>query len=76
MTLQQVLELGSRATSLFTSAKAALTEFTDAAHKVGPTLGETDLAKLKLQLETTHRETMAMSKELDDAISAELAKLG
>lgn len=76
MNLQDVLELGSRATNLFQTAKQALEQFTDAAKKVGPTLGENDLAKLKLQLETTHRETMAMSKELDDAIAAELAKLG
>lgn len=76
MTLQDVLSLGTRAKSMFQSAKAALDQFTDASRKIAPTLNETDLPRLKTQLEEVHRETMAMSKELDDAITAELAKLG
>lgn len=76
MTLQDVLSLGSQAKSLFQSAKQTLEQFTDAASKIGPTLGQTDLAKLKEQLEAVHKETMAMGAELNDAIAEQLAKLG
>lgn len=72
MDLQQLLDLGRRAGTLLATAKEAADEFIDLAKTTGPTLGETDKAKLRAQLDEVHAKTMAMGKDLNDAIDAAL----